>query len=479
MLFNSFKFFLFFPLVCLGYFLLPQRWRWLLLLAGSYYFYMAWKPEYIILIIVSTLIDFFASSQMGKTESKEARKPWLWLSLFSNLGILLTFKYYGFFAGNIDHLFQVAGISYKLPISELILPMGISFYTFQTMAYSIDVYNGKIKHETHLGYFALYVSYFPQLVAGPIERAQNLLYQFRLKFDFEYGRAVSGLKQMLWGFFKKVVIADRVGVIVDMAYNSPGDYDGLALALATVLFAFQIYCDFSGYSDIAIGASKVLGIKLMDNFRTPYFSKDISEFWKRWHISLSTWFRDYLYIPLGGNRVVKWRWYYNLMIVFLVSGFWHGANWTFIIWGGLHGLYLVMAIVFEDVNKKLAQVIGLTKSKFLHKWVNIAITFALVLFAWIYFRANSATDGHLIVQKILSLSSGSEHSLILYIADGKVLITIALLGLFALSDSYIDSLIKQKRTLSRTPSLILYAAMMVIILIAGNFGEVNFLYFQF
>jgi D-alanyl-lipoteichoic acid acyltransferase DltB (MBOAT superfamily) len=316
-------------------------------------------------------------------------------------------------------------------------------------------------------------------VAGPIERAQNLLYQFRLKFDFEYGRAVSGLKQMLWGFFKKVVIADRVGVIVDMAYNSPGDYDGLALALATVLFAFQIYCDFSGYSDIAIGASKVLGIKLMDNFRTPYFSKDISEFWKRWHISLSTWFRDYLYIPLGGNRVVKWRWYYNLMIVFLVSGFWHGANWTFIIWGGLHGLYLVMAIVFEDVNKKLAQVIGLTKSKFLHKWVNIAITFALVLFAWIYFRANSATDGHLIVQKILSLSSGSEHSLILYIADGKVLITIALLGLFALSDSYVDSLIKQKRTLSRTPSLILYAAMMVIILIAGNFGEVNFLYFQF
>jgi len=481
MLFNSKAFFLFFPLVCIFYFMLPQRFRWALLLAASYYFYMAWKAEYILLIVLSTLIDYLVSLKMSGIDSKQKRKPWLWVSLSSNLLILLTFKYYNFFAENIRELISLSGSDYLLPISSLILPMGISFYTFQTMAYSVDVYQGRIKAEKHLGYFALYVTYFPQLVAGPIERAENLLHQFRVHFKFEYPRVALGLKQMLWGFFKKVVIADGIGVFVDHAFQYSDQYDGLTMGLATTLFAFQIYCDFSGYSDIAIGAAKIMGVDLMENFRTPYLSKNISEFWSRWHISLSTWFKDYLYIPLGGNRVVKWRWYYNLMLVFLISGFWHGANWTYIIWGALHGIYLVLAIIFKGFNARWTNAIGLMKRPRVMAFLNIGVTFILALFAWIFFRSDDISQAMDIVKKIFYFDFRI-HVLEDYFLRqnvSKLLISMAVLAAFILFDPWMDDLVKGRKIIPRLQSMFLFAGIILCIMLLGNFGEVNFIYFQF
>lgn len=483
MLFNSFEFVVFFPTVVLLYFLLPRKYRWVLLLAASYYFYMVWKPKYIVLIVISTLVDYLAGMKMGSIPDKKKRRPWLILSLVTNLGILMTFKYANFFIDNINDLLVNLGSTGSIPALQFLLPMGISFYTFQTMAYSIDVYNGKTKHESHLGYFALYVTYFPQLVAGPIERTENLLHQFRQNYVFEYDRVVRGLKQMLWGFFKKVVIADRLAPLVDQIYNSPTEHQGMTLALGTYLFAFQIYCDFSGYSDIAIGASRIMGINLMDNFKTPYLSQSISEFWKRWHISLSTWFRDYLYIPLGGNRVAKWKWYLNLMIVFVVSGFWHGANWTFLAWGFLHGAYLVLAIWFAGFNKKLGKSLGLEKNKNLGKWVNIFVTFHLAVFAWIFFRANNITDGLHIAKSILTLDLGIGECLAFLKEVGvmKVLFSVALVVFLFLIDPFMDKIHRNERTIFPQGNwqFVMYGLFLALIFSAGRFGNTSFIYFQF
>ena len=352
MLFNSIHFLIFFPVVVALYFSMPHKYRWVLLLVASYYFYMAWRAEYIFLIVFSTLIDYYAAIFMEKQESKSKKKKFLLLSLFSNLGLLFTFKYFNFFTSTISETFNYFNIFIDSPTFKLLLPVGISFYTFQTLSYTIDVYRGQKKAEKHLGYFAVYVSFFPQLVAGPIERSTHLLPQFFEKHDFDIERAKAGIKLMLWGFFMKVAIADRLAFYVNDVYNNLESYTSGHYMVATYFFAYQIYCDFAGYSLIAIGAAKVLGFSLMDNFRTPYYSKTISEFWKRWHISLSTWFRDYVYIPLGGNRAVKWRWYYNLFFTFLVSGLWHGANWTFLIWEALHGIFLIAAIVKNNYEKK-------------------------------------------------------------------------------------------------------------------------------
>ena len=400
MLFNSSDFLFFFPIVVAIYFLMPQRRRWVFLLAASYYFYMCWKPEYIILIIISTVIDYFAARKMHEQTIKSKRRRFLIVSLLSNLGLLFSFKYFNFFNDSARAVFEQFDIFYNVPAFDVFLPVGISFYTFQTLSYTIDVYRGEREPERHFGIFALYVSFFPQLVAGPIERSTRLMPQFYQEHKFEVQRVVDGLKLMLWGFFKKLVIADRVAIMVDMIYNSPGDYTGFPLLLASYLFAFQIYCDFSGYSDIAIGAAKILGYDLMDNFRQPYFSKSISEFWKRWHISLSTWFRDYLYIPLGGNRVVKWRWYYNLFIVFLISGLWHGANWTFVVWGALHGFYLVFSIVTSGAREKIASLFMLDRVPKVHSFLKTLTTFHLVVLGWIFFRANSIGDAFYIISNI-------------------------------------------------------------------------------
>jgi D-alanyl-lipoteichoic acid acyltransferase DltB (MBOAT superfamily) len=481
MLFNSLEFLIFFPAVVAAYYLLPHKYRWVLLLAASYYFYMAWKAVYIVLILFSTVVDYLISQRLGSEESEPNRKKLLWLSLFTNLGLLAFFKYFNFFQSNVNVLLGDLGLEYMIPASTFLLPMGISFYTFQTMAYTVDVYNRKIEPEKHPGYFALYVTYFPQLVAGPIERAQNLLHQFRLTQSFDQARVVEGLQQMLWGFFKKMVIADRVSAAVTLAYADPASMDGLSLLLATYLFAFQIYCDFSGYSDIAIGASKVLGIKLMDNFRTPYLSSNISEFWNRWHISLSTWFRDYLYIPLGGNRVVKWRWYYNLMLVFLVSGFWHGANWTFIVWGFLHGSYLVLAIWFKKFNEGLSSALRLNKNLKIKRGINMFITFHLAVLAWIYFRAENVGEGNIVLQKILSFDYSASALKAFFQAYGmnKLLGIMALVIFFVIIDPFMDRVIKQRMSMPTWAKYIVYPVLAALILLAGSFGKVDFIYFQF
>ncbi|MCL4156746.1 UNVERIFIED_CONTAM: hypothetical protein GTU68_005006, partial [Idotea baltica] len=302
MLFNSIEFAIFFPAVVLIYFLLPHRFRWILLLAASYYFYACWKAEYLVLIVFSTLVDYFAGLRMAACETKKQRTPYLVLSLVSNLGLLFTFKYLDFFGSSVQALIDQFNIFYEIPIFDLLLPVGISFYTFQTLSYTIEVYKGKQKAERHLGIFALYVTFFPQLVAGPIERSQTLLPQFHKRMTFSYDRLSSGAKLMIWGLFKKILIGDGMGVFVDSVYNNPYGHDSVSLLIASICFSFQIYGDFSGYTDIARGAARILGFDLMENFRQPYLSKSISEFWQRWHISLSTWFRDYVYIPMGGNR---------------------------------------------------------------------------------------------------------------------------------------------------------------------------------
>lgn len=397
MLFNSIEFLIFLPIVVIVYFLLNYRHRWIFLLIASYYFYMSWKPEYIILIVVSTLVDYVCGLQMGQAKNQKTKKLLLIISLVSNLGILFCFKYFNFFNDSFREVFHYYSIGYFIPDFDLLLPVGISFYTFQTLSYTIEVYRGKMQPEKHLGRFALFVSFFPQLVAGPIERASNLIPQFETKFNFDYERMRSGLLLIGWGLFKKVVIADRLALFVNEAYNNVHEYQGISFFIATVFFAFQIYCDFSGYSDIAIGTAKIMGYDLMENFKRPYFSKSVSEFWKRWHISLSTWFRDYLYIPLGGNRMSKPRVYFNLFITFLVSGLWHGANWTFVVWGGLNGLYLLFPLWYKSTTDKL----GIGNIKF-GKRMNVFITFSLICFAWIFFRANTIGDAQYIITHLFS-----------------------------------------------------------------------------
>lgn len=397
MLFNSVSFALFFPIVVMLYFIIPHKYRWVFLLGASYWFYMSWRVEYIILIIASTLIDYFAGIQMGKTDDRGKRRKYLLLSLITNLGLLFAFKYFNFFNDSVRQMFNMFSLTYYVPASKLLLPVGISFYTFQTLSYTIDVYKGKKEPEKHLGIFALYVSFFPQLVAGPIERSTRLLPQFYEKKEVNYERITDGLKLMLWGYFKKLVIADRVAVIVNQVYNNPHQYEGMPFIIATIFFAFQIYCDFSGYSDIAIGSAQVLGYKLMDNFNRPYYSKSIGEFWKRWHISLSTWFKDYVYIPLGGNRVPKWRQYINLFVTFLVSGLWHGANWTFVIWGGLNGFYVTMENLTASIRHKLEKSFRVKQYRKLYNTLRILFTFILTCFAWIFFRANSLSDAFYII----------------------------------------------------------------------------------
>ncbi len=325
MLFNSIHFVFFFVIVTTLYFAIPHKFRWFLLLISSCYFYMAFVPVYILILGFTIVIDYFAGIWLEKTEGKR-KKIFLVASLIANIGVLAIFKYYNFLNDNLSAILNSFGYQNNVPYLSILLPIGLSFHTFQAMSYTIEVYRGHQKAERNFGIYSLYVMFYPQLVAVPIERPQNLLHQFYEKHYFEYERVVEGLKLMLWGLFMKLVIADRLAIYVNAVYNNVDQHTGLTLALATAFFAFQIYCDFAGYSNIAIGAAKVMGFKLMTNFNRPYFSRSISEFWSRWHISLSTWFRDYLYTSLGGNRVTIPRWYFNLLFVFVISGLWHGAN---------------------------------------------------------------------------------------------------------------------------------------------------------
>ena len=389
MLFNSFQFALFFIVVTTLYFLLPQKFRWGLLLIASCLFYMAFIPIYILVLATTILVDYFAGIYIEKTVGRK-RKLLLVISILSTCLVLFIFKYFNFFnttAFSIAHFFN---LQYPIGMLRIILPLGLSFHTFQSLSYVIEVYRGRQKAEKNFGIYSLYVMFYPQLVAGPIERPQNLLHQFREEHFFEYRRVVDGLKLMAWGLFKKIVIADRLAVMVNHTYADPINHNGLTLILATLFFTFQIYLDFSGYSDIAIGAAQVMGFNLMSNFNRPYISRSISEFWKRWHISLSTWFKDYVYIPLGGSRVSKLKWRFNIMITFLISGLWHGANWTYVVWGGLNGLYLIVSDFIAPFYKSLTAFLQLNWR--LRGYLEIAGTFVLTSVAWIFFRASSISD---------------------------------------------------------------------------------------
>ena len=399
MLFNSLDFLLFFPVVTLLYFAIPKRWRYLWLLAASYYFYMCWNPAYALLMLTSTVITYASGLLLGRAEKigdpdKRIRRKKLWvgLSFTSNLLILCTFKYLTFLLENLARVLGWAGVAMAVPRIDLLLPVGISFYTFQALSYTMDVYRGDIGPEPNFLRYALFVSFFPQLVAGPIERSGSLLKQLQEEQSFDYLRARRGLVRMIWGLFQKLVIADRLALLVDTVFNAPGEHSGAAVAVASVLFCFQIYCDFGGYSNIAIGAAQVMGITLMENFRQPYLAASIRDFWRRWHISLSTWFRDYLYIPLGGSRRGSARAMVNRMIVFLASGLWHGAAWHFVFWGALHGVYQAAGRLTESPRKALRAKLHIRENGRLHRACAVAITFVLVTMAFALFRANSMTD---------------------------------------------------------------------------------------
>lgn len=400
MQFNSIHFLVFFPVVLLVYFIVPKKLRYIWLLGASYYFYMSWNVEYAILIAFSTLVTYLCSiiiDQFGKEEGKSwqvMRKITLALAIVVNLAILFLFKYLDFAVDNLNVLFERIGITVIENKFDLLLPVGISFYTFQALGYVVDVYRKDVEAEYNPLKYALFVSFFPQLVAGPIERSGKLLGQIKNadKINlWNYERIVKGFMVMMWGFFLKVVIADRAATVVNNVFDLFYGYGSFELITGAVLFAVQIYCDFASYSTIAAGAAQIMGFELMDNFDTPYFAMSIKEFWRRWHISLSTWFRDYLYIPLGGNRKGKARKHLNTMIVLLVSGLWHGANWTYIVWGGLHGLYQIIGDVTKPVKAKLENKLNVRTGAASYKLVKILITFSLTCLAWVFFRADTIT----------------------------------------------------------------------------------------
>jgi D-alanyl-lipoteichoic acid acyltransferase DltB (MBOAT superfamily) len=514
MVFNSFVFLLFFPLVAVGYFFLTMRiglrrktlsnnLSQIFLLAASLFFYGYWNPAYLVLILISVAVTWASGLLMEGRNVREKRFV-LTASLVINLGILFFFKYYGLFA-------ETAGIlsrgGIRFPSFNILLPVGISFYTFQALGYSIDVYYGRVQAERNFICYALFVTFFPQLVAGPIERSGNLLPQFKANYEFDYDRVTSGLRLAAWGMFKKVVIADRLAVYVNGVFENPAVYPGASLALAVFFFAFQIYCDFSGYSDIAIGCARVLGFNLMTNFRQPYFSRSITEFWRRWHISLSTWLKDYIYIPLGGNRKGERRKHINLLITFLLSGLWHGAAWHFVVWGALHAIFQIIGRSTEPLRNALCRKIGLPEESRPRKAIQICITFILVCFAWVFFRANTITDAFLITAKLAQLPAElagyinglSQNGIVMTMRDAlqmgnekqvansigfglkDFLISAILIAILFIADILLQktpegTIVKQKPPVLRWTG---YYALILAIIFSWDAGSSQFIYFTF
>jgi len=449
---------------------------------------MAFIPWYIVILIITILIDYFAGLWLEIPGiSARKKRVVLAISIVSTCLVLFVFKYFNFFNTNFAAIAQLLHWNYSIGALKIILPIGLSFHTFQSLSYVVEVYRGNQNAERHFGIYALYVMFYPQLVAGPIERPQNLLHQFYAKHIFEYQRVTDGLKLMAWGLFKKVVIADRLAIAVNQVYGSPRDYTGWPLIVATVFFAFQIYCDFSGYSDIAIGAAQVMGFRLMDNFNRPYFSKSIAEFWKRWHISLSTWFRDYLYIPLGGSRTKTWRWQFNLFITFLVSGFWHGANWTYVIWGGINGFYLICSLWTKNFRQSFCHTVGLDRFPTFHKYLRIGITFSLVCIAWIFFRANTISDAWYVLTHLFQGLHRGFKPIGMHKIMGKGFgideLIIALVAIMAME--FIHGIQRHRgvrHMLSERPDWIrwlVYFGLIISIALFGIFGTQQFIYFQF
>ena len=405
MIFNSLDFLIFLTFVFFLYWFAFKnnlKFQNILLLISSYFFYSCWDWRFVFLLLFSTLLDYFSGIMINNTENIKFKKIWFWISISVNLGLLCILKYYNFFVESFAIILDNIGLKTNPTILQIILPVGISFYTFHGLSYVIDIYKNKIKAEKNFIDYAVFVSFFPLLVAGPIERATHLLPQIQKKRNFEYKKAVDGLKQILWGVLKKIVIADHCAEYANQIFNNSNDYSGSTLALGAIFFSFQIYCDFSAYSDIALGTARLFGIELLKNFSYPYFSRDIAEFWRRWHISLSSWFRDYLYIPLGGSKGGIWKKIINTLIIFIVSGFWHGANWTFIIWGLLNALYIMPSII---MNKNRNNIEIVAKGKLLPSFkdlANIGITFILTAFAWIFFRSENLKQAFNYIMKMFS-----------------------------------------------------------------------------
>lgn len=477
MSFVDYQFLLFFPVFTAVFFVLKPHRRWVWLLLMSCYFYMCFVPHYILILGATILVDYTAGLVIARLVGWRRRLALL-VSLAANLGMLGFFKYWGFLAVNWDLVAARFGLP-RLPVLDVILPIGLSFATFQSLAYTIDVYRGHQAVERHFGRFATYVMFYPQLVAGPIERPQNLLEQLHRVQVFDSARAADGLRLMLWGFFKKVVVADRLAEYVNAVYATPAQHTGPAVMLATYFFAFQIYCDFSGYTDIARGAGRVMGFDIMLNFRRPYFAQTIAEFWQRWHISLSTWFRDYLYIPLGGNRVAPWRWRYNILIVFLISGLWHGANWTFVVWGGLHGLYFLIGAWTAPLRARLRARLDWPAAAPLLRWGRTLFIFHLTWFAWVFFRAPSLAAAGLVLRRMADWHAPSV--LLPGMTAGGFAITLTALAILIAIETLwerrpVNGLIQRLPGWIRFP---LYAAAVLAIMNLGVTQEIPFIYFQF
>ena len=484
MLFNSNAFYVFLPIVFTIYWLIPAKYRWGVLFISSYYFYMSWNVKYVILILTTTLASYGTALLMERTESRRKKKLCMATALLISFGILFFFKYFNFLSKSVTDLLEKIAIPVHETTLNLMLPVGISFYTFQTLSYVIDVYRGEVKACRHLGKYATFIAFFPQLVAGPIERTRNLLPQIEGEHTFHADKGIHGAKMIAWGFFKKIAIADTVAVYVDTVYNAAESFTGFPLLLATMLFTFQIYCDFSGYSDIAVGTAELLDIDLMTNFKSPYFSASIREFWSRWHISLSTWFRDYVYIPLGGNRRGVWRTRWNLMVTFLVSGLWHGANWTYVLWGGIHGLGQIL-------EREWNRIFPPKKEK--RSWLRIGFTFLFVCVTWIFFRANTISEACYVLTHLLE-GIGNP---VAYLTDGyhafrsagmiqvsgiKTLAICILCILVLLIYDYLDqtkSVWERMGALKKPLRYTVYFLLLFVILYSRQLGEYEFVYFQF
>ena len=495
MQFTSINFLIFFLTISSLYFIIPHKFRWIWLLICSYFFYMVSNPKYAICIATSTIITYLsgllinnANNICNKKKSSQMKKLWVFASFSSNLGILFLFKYYNFFNDSLSRGLDLVGISSHMPSFEYLLPLGISFYTLQALSYTVDVYRKDVLPEKNLGKYALFVSFFPQVVAGPIEKSKNMLHQFEEKHVFNYNRIKNGLLLILWGIFVKIVVADRLAILVNTVYHNPNNYKGFTTSIATLFFTFQIYCDFMSYSDIARGAAEVLGFKVTNNFKQPYLSKSIKEFWSRWHVSLTSWFKDYLYFPLGGNGRGKLRSYYNIMIVFLVSGLWHGATFNFIIWGGLHGLYQVVENLLKPFKTKAIKALNINTEILSFKFLQVFITFMLVNFAWIFFKASSFLAAITIIKNVFYFNpwiflDGSIFKLGLDLKD----FLIAILGIALVLTVDIMRRTRNLRTqLSKQNIMfrwVTYVGAVAIILVLGLYGPgysmQQFIYSQF
>jgi alginate O-acetyltransferase complex protein AlgI len=478
MLFNSIEFAIFLPIVFLLYWFGTKgnmKIQNILLLVSSYFFYACWDYRFLFLLIFSTLLDYFTGLKMHDAKSESMKKFWFWLSISVNLGFLGIFKYYNFFADSLADALSLVGFQADFWTLKVILPVGISFYTFHGLSYVIDIYKDRIKPERNFIDYSVFVSFFPLLVAGPIERATHLLPQIQRKREFNHNMAVDGLKQILWGLFKKVVIADNCAMYANMVFNNSTEYSGSTHVVAAIFFAFQIYGDFSGYSDIALGTARLFGIDLLRNFAFPYFSRDIAEFWRRWHISLSTWFRDYLYIPLGGSKGGTWMRVRNTFIIFLVSGFWHGANWTFIVWGFLNALFIMPSILFSTNRANLDIVAQGRTFANLKEITAIVVTFALTVFAWIFFRADNLTAAFHFIGEIFSASLFSK-------PEGITNSTVWLLIAFVIME-WLGR--EQQYAIAKTglhwPKALRWVFYYVIIIVIFEFRGISqqFIYFQF